>query len=75
MAIYGKSVIWYNDIEDGFNRSTYETYGRFIEYRCNQDQLEWTLENVLDEIRDGAPSGWHLGQPEPIAERSAASRK
>jgi len=67
VAIYGNTVIWYNDIEEGFNRSTYESYGRIIEYWCNQDYLEWTLQHVLDEIKDGVPSGGYTGPPQPIA--------
>jgi len=67
VAIFGKNVVWYNDIEDGFNRSTYSSYGRINEYRCNQDELEWTLQHIVDEIRDGFPSGGHFGPPEPIA--------
>lgn len=27
VAIFGDSVIWYNDIEDGYNVSTYPTLG------------------------------------------------
>ena len=27
VAILGGMVIWFNDIEDGFNRSNYKTYG------------------------------------------------
>jgi hypothetical protein len=27
VAIYGKNIIWYNDIENGFNRSHYKKYG------------------------------------------------
>jgi hypothetical protein len=67
VAIYGNHVIWYNDIEDGFNRSTYSKFGTINEYRCNQDELEWTLQHVLNEIKNGIQSGGHLGPPEPIA--------
>lgn len=67
VAVFGKTVIWYNDIEEGFNRSVYESYGTISEYWCNQDELEWTIQHVLDEIREGIPSGCYLGPPEPIA--------
>jgi len=66
VAIIGKTVVWYNDIEDGFNRSTYATYGEISEYWCNQDQLEWTVQHILNEIGEGCPSGGKLGPPEPI---------
>ncbi len=67
VAIYGNNVIWYNDIEEGFNRSSYKTFGEIVEYHCNQDELAWTLQYILDELRDGYPSGGHLGYPEPLA--------
>ncbi len=67
VAIYGNKIIWYNDIEDGFNRSSYKEFGEIVEYYCNQDELEWTLQYILDELRDGYPSGGHFGPPQAIA--------
>lgn len=32
--------LWFNDIEDGFNRSKYSDFGKIDEYWCNQDRLE-----------------------------------
>jgi hypothetical protein len=40
VALVGRSVIWYNDIEEGFNRSLYSRLGTIDEYFCNQDELE-----------------------------------
>ncbi len=57
VGIYGQSAIWFNDIEDGFNQSRWSTPGYLDEYWCNPDQLEWTVQNVLNEIADGAASG------------------
>lgn len=56
VAIIGNTVIWYNDIEHGFNRSKYIKFGEIAEYWCNQDNVEWQIQTVLDEIRDGAIS-------------------
>ncbi|TPN86666.1 hypothetical protein FJ987_06415 [Mesorhizobium sp. CU2] len=39
VGLIGRNVIWYNDIEDGFNLSRYTTYGEIGEYWCNQDSL------------------------------------
>lgn len=39
VALIGKLVIWYNDIEEGFNISKYNDYGIISEYWCNQDEL------------------------------------
>lgn len=50
VALLGNSVVWYNDIEQGFNRSTYLSYGEINEYVCNQDKLEWALQFIVDEI-------------------------
>ncbi len=46
VAIFGKKVIWYNDIEDGFNVSSYTSYGKIDDYYCNQDELEYVLSSL-----------------------------
>ncbi len=43
VGIMGKLVIWYNDIEDGFNVSQYSKYGVIEEYACNQLPLNIVL--------------------------------
>ena len=35
VAIIGRKIIWYNDIEGGFNISAYQRYGEFDDYWCN----------------------------------------
>ena len=32
VAIVGETVIWYNDVEEGFNRSCYSSYGQIEDY-------------------------------------------
>ncbi|MDH2433789.1 hypothetical protein QCD60_14545 [Pokkaliibacter sp. MBI-7] len=66
VALIGNTVIWFNDIEDGFNRSTFSEFGKINEYRCNQDKLEWQVQNVINQIRDGYDSARYCGAPEPI---------
>ena len=66
VAVLGKTVVWYNDIEDGFNRSRYTKYGEIDDYWCNQDELEWIIQHLLDETKDGHPSGSYCIPPEPI---------
>ncbi|MCS3532058.1 hypothetical protein [Chryseobacterium sp. JUb7] len=39
VAICGTKVIWYNDIEEGFNISNYTQWGKIDEYCCNQDEI------------------------------------
>lgn len=43
IAVFGSSVLWYNDIEDGFNTSTYIKDGVIKHYWCNQDTLHEAL--------------------------------
>lgn len=53
VAIFGKKVIWYNDIEEGFNISQYVTYGEIDEYWCNQDEMDWTVTRLFNWILPG----------------------
>lgn len=52
VAIYGSTVIWYNDIEDGFNSSRWKAPGTIDEYGCNQSELQCTIHHLLDQWRD-----------------------
>ena len=47
VGIYNKNVIWYNDIEEGFNISPYTTLGKIDEYGCEQDELNWALDKLI----------------------------
>ena len=53
VAICGRKVIWYNDIEEGFNISDYKTYGQIEGYYCNQDNLIWVVTRLFDLIKFG----------------------
>ncbi|MBB3059923.1 hypothetical protein [Microbulbifer rhizosphaerae] len=39
VAIYGNKCLYYNDIEDGFNESSFKEWGTIEEYWCNQTEL------------------------------------
>jgi len=54
VALVGRTVIWYNDIEEGFNRSRYSAYGTIDDYWCNQDELELTLRYLLSALEQGS---------------------
>ena len=43
VAIFGNTVIYFNDIEEGFNLSSYSTYGQISEYCCEQSELDWII--------------------------------
>ncbi|WP_374980538.1 hypothetical protein PSGK_03380 [Pseudomonas solani] len=48
VALNGNQVLWYNDVEEGFNLSTYREHGTIEQYFCNQDPLEWTVQSLLE---------------------------
>jgi hypothetical protein len=62
VAVHLDRVLWYNDIEVGFNVSRFNTQGEIPsdEYWCNQDSLRWALPRF-----QGEPGTW-LGSPEPV---------
>ena len=66
VAISGSKVVWFHPIEDGFNRSQWSVPGVIGEYWFHQDDLQCTVEFILDELRDGIPSGGRCGLPEPM---------
>jgi hypothetical protein len=53
-AVVGRTVIWYNDIEEGFNRSNYSAYGTIDDYWCNQDELELTVQYLMNALEQGS---------------------
>ena len=46
IAIFGKCVIYYNDIEEGFNISTFECYGEIKNYLCEEFDLNQVLYQI-----------------------------
>jgi hypothetical protein len=65
VALIGTTVVWYNDIEEGFNRSRFSRYGIIDEYWCNQDELDWAIEALLKLIGTGEDTG-RFGPPKPL---------
>ena len=57
VGLIGTTVIWYNDIEEGFNLSSYSDFGTIDEYWCNQDGLEYTLQSARYRIETGLTNG------------------
>jgi hypothetical protein len=66
VAILEQTVVWFNDIEDGFNISQYTESGVIADYRCNQDELNWTVQRLLKAIEVGEVSGGNFGPPQPM---------
>jgi hypothetical protein len=65
VGLIGRTVVWYNDIEEGFNRSRYERYGTISDYYCNQDDLEIAIQGIVHFLREGVESGPFAGPPRP----------
>ena len=66
VAVIGRIVIWFNDIEDGFNKSAYIETGAIGEYFCNQDELHWSIGRLLGEQEGGHDPGQGVGPPQEI---------
>lgn len=66
VGLIGNVVVWFNEIEDGFNRSLYRRHGVIDEYFCNQDELEIAIQQLLMVIQTGYSIGGQAGPPEPI---------
>ena len=67
VGVLGRQVVWFNDIEDGFNCSEYTAYGAIGAYWCNQDQLEWTVQHLLNLVTTGESTSYHAGPPQNLA--------
>jgi hypothetical protein len=52
VGILGRKVIWYNDIEDGFDISHYDSYGIIGEYLCNQLELHHAIYRLWKAIAE-----------------------
>jgi hypothetical protein len=63
VGLIGKNVIWYNDIEEGFNISRYTTYGTIDKYFCNQDELTWTVKRLYQVNKFGGDIIGNAGPP------------
>lgn len=54
VGLIGRTVIWYNDIEEGFNRSEFAKYGTIKDYWRNDDELEVTVQYILNAMSQGS---------------------
>ena len=53
IGLIGRTAIWFNDIEEGFNRSVYSAYGVIDDYWCNNDELEVTVQYLSSALNGG----------------------
>lgn len=49
VAVEDDRVLWFNDIEEGFNWSRYSTRGTIDDYACNQTELVTILERIAQQ--------------------------
>ena len=64
VAVHESRVLWFNDIEDGFNVSSFTEHGRLPddEYWCNDDPLRFALP-----LLEGS-TGTRLGPPQRVGD-------
>lgn len=48
VGLYGSNVVYYNDIEEGYNVSAYNKFGVIEEYYCNQSELFQFIESIVE---------------------------
>ncbi|QDT53461.1 hypothetical protein Pan44_14780 [Caulifigura coniformis] len=47
VAVVGNSCVYYNDIEDGFNVSRFQTPGHINNYFCNHAELQLVIRQLM----------------------------
>lgn len=52
VAVMGQQIVWYNDVEEGFNRSNYTTSGEFTDYRCELYELEHVIQHLIAMVQN-----------------------
>lgn len=50
VAMIGKKVIYYNDIEEGYNLSPFTNYGEIDDYYAGQSELHEMIESLHKDI-------------------------
>ena len=55
VGVFGNQVLWYNEIEEGFNLSRFTAYGEIDELWCNQDELNWVIARLMRFVDEGKP--------------------
>lgn len=55
VGVFGDQVLWYNEIEEGFNLSRFTLYGKIDELWCNEDDLNWVIARLMRFVDEGKP--------------------
>lgn len=48
VAVYGNNCLYYNDIEEGFNESSFKIWGIIDEYFSNQTDLHEFISSIME---------------------------
>jgi hypothetical protein len=67
VALIRRNAIWYNDIEEGFNRSGYSAFGTIDDYWCNQDELDLTVQYLMNTLEQGTDLVRPKKQPSKVS--------
>ncbi len=57
VALVGRSAIYYNDLEEGFEYSPWSRYGTVDLYQCNKYTLAESVQRVIDVLKTGSDIG------------------
>jgi len=52
VGILGKYILYYNDIEEGYNFSPYTNYGEIDTIGCSQGELYQVVESIFKNLQD-----------------------
>lgn len=63
VGLIGRNVIWFNDLEDGFQRSSYVRHGEIGEYGSMQFGLEEVVQHIQNELEAGHRTYPHSSGP------------
>jgi len=66
LGLPGRTAIWFSDVEDGFNCSSYTCYGTLDEYTCDQDEPNWVIYRLCERLKHGELHHQRLGPPQAI---------
>ena len=53
VALLGRTVVWYNDLEHGFNWSTWSRHGTIADDGSCQDELEQAVQWLVNAVDSG----------------------
>lgn len=65
VALIGRTVISYNHLEYGFDRSSFVRYGEIAQLGWGQSELEVAVQDVLNELEFGRRTAPIVSEPKP----------